>query len=208
MGGYPTPAAPVRSRCDDARVDPLAPPDPGTAVEPPTLTAGVAVLRPWRWDDAPALLTACQDPEITRWAGIPQPFGVNEAFAFLDEAAALWRQGSGASFAIADPATAQLLGAITRFGPDGHRATLGCWVAAAARGRGVGTAAISAITDWTFAVTDVVRIEAFILAGNEPSHRMMARAGYTREGTLRAWDLGPDGRPADCVSWSRLRDDG
>jgi RimJ/RimL family protein N-acetyltransferase len=188
-------------------VDQTIPRDPGTTAEPPTLAAGDAVLRPWRWNDAPALLAACQDPEIARWAAIPQPFGVNEAFAFLDEGAALWRHGSGASFAIADAATDALLGAITRFGPDGHRATLGCWVAAAARGRGVGTAAIRAITAWTFAVTEVTRVEAFILAGNEPSHRMMARAGFTREGTLRAWDLGPDGRPADCVSWSRLREE-
>jgi RimJ/RimL family protein N-acetyltransferase len=179
----------------------------GTAAEPPTLAAGDCVLRPWRWADAPALLAACGDPEIARWAGIPQPFGADEAFAFLDGAVTLWRDGAGAPFAIADAATDALLGAITRFGPDGHRATLGCWVAAAARGRGVGTAAIRAITDWTFAVTEATRIEAFILAGNEPSHRMMARAGYTREGTLRAWDLGPDGLPADCVSWSRLRDE-
>ena len=52
------------------------------------------------------------------------------------------------------------------------------------------------------------RIEAFILLDNEPSNRMMVRAGFTREGVLRAWDLGPDGRPADCVAWSRLRQDG
>ena len=153
------------------------------------------------------MLAACQDPEIAHWAGIPQPFGADEALAFLDGADTLWRDGTGAPFAIADATTGQLLGAITRFGPEGHRATLGCWVTAAARGRGVGTAAISLVTDWTFAMTDVTRVEAFILAGNEPSHRMMARAGFTREGLLRAWDLGPDGVPADCVSWSRLRSD-
>ena len=53
----------------------------------------------------------------------------------------------------------------------------------------------------------MVRVEAFILAGNDASHRMMARAGFTREGLLRAWDTGPDGTPQDVVSWARLRGD-
>ena len=165
------------------------------------------LLRPWRATDVPALVAACDDPDIARWAGMPQPFGPGEADAFLADARALWAEGGGTPFAITDAATGGLVGAITRFGPDGHRATLGCWVAAAARGRGVGTRAIRAITDWTFTTTDAVRVEAFILAGNEPSHRMMASAGFTREGLLRAWDTGPDGQPADCVAWSRLRTD-
>jgi RimJ/RimL family protein N-acetyltransferase len=109
-------------------MDQTLPRGTGTAAEPPVLRAGEVVLRPWRWADALAVLAACQDPAIIRWAGIPQPFGPDEAFAFLDGAATLWRDGSGAPFAIADPATDAVLGAITRFGPDGHRATLGCWV--------------------------------------------------------------------------------
>ncbi len=153
-------------------------------------------------------MAAFRDPLIERWAGIPLPFGQPEAVAFLEEAGAMWRDGTGASFAIATPADPDaLLGAVTRFGPDGHRATLGCCVAAAGRGRGIGTAAIGSITAWTFAVTATVRVDAFILAGNDAAHRMMARAGFTREGVLRAWDLGADGRPADCVSWSRVLGD-
>ena len=173
----------------------------------PTLSVDGFLLRPWRAADAPAIVAVCGDPEIARWAGTPQPFGRDEAAAFLDDAVALWAAGTGAPFAIVDAATGELLGAITRFGPDGHRATLGCWVVARARGRGVGTRAIVAVTEWTFTTSDVVRVEAFIVAANEPSHRMMARAGFTREGLLRAWDTGPDGEPEDVVSWARMRGD-
>jgi RimJ/RimL family protein N-acetyltransferase len=35
---------------------------------------------------------------------------------------------------------------------------------------------------------------------------MAQRAGFQREGVLRAWDL-LRGTPVDCVSYSRLRDD-
>lgn len=177
------------------------------AQTPPILRVDELLLRPWSADDIPALVEACADPEIMRWAGLPRPFDAAAAAAFVAETDALWGDGTGAPFAIVDAAAGTLLGAITRFGPDGHRATLGCWVAAAARGRGVGTRVIRAITDWTFATTETVRVEAFILADNEPSHAMMARAGFTREGLLRAWDSGPDDAPADCVSWARVRGD-
>ena len=174
----------------------------------PTLDLGDGLaLRPWRWDDAPAVLAACQDPEIERWAGLPQPFGEEATFAFLDGAMSLWSDGQGASFAMVDAEPGRLLGAITRYGPDGHRSTLGCWVAAPARGRGVGTRAIRAICDWTFAATATERIESFLLVGNAPSERMLVKAGFTREGLLRAWDVGADGRPVDCTAWSRLRGD-
>jgi RimJ/RimL family protein N-acetyltransferase len=44
------------------------------------------------------------------------------------------------------------------------------------------------------------------MAGNEASQRMTERAGFKREGLLRAWDL-LRGVPVDCVAYSRLRDD-
>jgi RimJ/RimL family protein N-acetyltransferase len=36
---------------------------------------------------------------------------------------------------------------------------------------------------------------------------MVERAGYQREGVLRAWDVLDDGLPVDCVVYSRLRSD-
>jgi RimJ/RimL family protein N-acetyltransferase len=52
---------------------------PGT-----TLTVDELILRPWRTADAAALLAACGDPEIARWAGLPQPFGPDDAEAFME----------------------------------------------------------------------------------------------------------------------------
>ena len=107
-----------------------------------TLTVDELVLRPWRPADATEVFGICQDPEIARWVTIPQPFLPADADAFIEGAQAMWRDGVGAPFAIVDAATEQLLGAVTRFGPDGHQATFGLWLAPAARGRGVGTRAL------------------------------------------------------------------
>lgn len=163
------------------------------------------LLRPWRDADAESLCAACQDPDIARWVSIPQPYTMADAQASIDESRSLWDEGS-AAFAIVDAASDRLLGAISRFGPDGHQATLGCWVAREARGRGVGTRALRAVSEWTLATTDVVRLETFIMVGNEVSERMVVRAGFRREGVLRSWET-LRGVPVDCVAYSRLRDD-
>ena len=92
-------------------------------------------------------------------------------------------------------------------GPDGHQATFGLWLTPLARGRGVGTRALRAVADWTFATTAAFRLDAYIMVGNDASMRMTERAGFQREGVARAWDLHHDGVPVDCVVYSRLRTD-
>jgi len=177
--------------------------EPGTI-----LTIDDLVLRPWRPADAPVLLAVCQDPEIARWVTIPQPFLPADAEAFIENAISMWRDGTGAPFAIVDASTGRLLGAVTRFGPDGHQATFGLWLAPDARGRGVGTRALRLVADWTFDTTAAIRLDAYIMVGNEASNRMTERAGFKREGIARAWDLHHDGVPVDCVVYSRIRGDG
>ena len=176
--------------------------EPGT-----TLTADDLILRRHRDGSVEGVSVVCQDPEIGRWVTIPQPFMPADADALIHNALAMWRDGTGAAFAIVDAATDRLLGAVTRFGPDGHQATFGLWLAADARGRGVGTRSLRLVTDWTFATTAAIRLDVFIMVGNEASDRMVERAGFRREGVLRAWDLHHEGVPVDCVVYSRVRGD-
>ena len=124
--------------------------EPGT-----TLTIDELVLRPWRPEDAPAVLEVCQDPEIARWVTIAQPFGPADADALISDGLAMWRDGTGAAFAVVEAATDRLLGAVTRFGPDGHEVTFGLWLVPEARGCGVGTRALRLVSDWTFATTEL-----------------------------------------------------
>jgi len=172
---------------------------------PVTLELDDIVLRPWRPGDVARLHAAGQDPEVARWVYLAQPFDVEAARAYLEGAMALWREGTGASFAIVDRAD-ELLGAVTRFGPEGHGATVGLWLVPGGRGRGIGTRALRLVLDWTFATTDVLRIDCYIEVGNEASMRMVERVGFRREGVLRSWDMAPHG-PIDCVVWSVLRSD-
>jgi RimJ/RimL family protein N-acetyltransferase len=73
--------------------------DDGTGT---TLAVDELALRPWRETDAPALLAACQDPEIARWVTIPLPYGPADADAFIASSQAMWRDATGAPFAIVE----------------------------------------------------------------------------------------------------------
>ena len=79
--------------------------EPGTI-----LTIDDLILRPWQPSDAPELLAVCQDPEIARWVTIPQPFLPADADAFIEKATSMWRDGTGAAFAIVDASTGWIEG--------------------------------------------------------------------------------------------------
>jgi len=173
-----------------------------------TLTDGAVTLRPWRPDDAPAVLAACQDPLIARFIPIPQPYTEADAQAFVEIRGRDWESEDERSFAIVDAATGKLLGSIARHGPFGHRATFGYWLVPQARGRGVATRALRLITDWTIATTEVIRLDLFTDLENHASGRVAQRVGFEREGIRRAWDVDRERRPVDMVFYVLVRDFG
>ncbi|MEQ4717115.1 GNAT family protein [Nonomuraea sp. B19D2] len=73
------------------------------------------------------------------------------------------------------------------------------------RGKGFMTRAVSMLVDWAFANTGLHRIVAGTEAGNAASHRVLERAGFSREGVHRGLFVGADGTRVDDVAWSRLR---
>lgn len=171
-----------------------------------TLSDGVVTLRRWRPADAPAMFAACQDPLIARFVPIPQPYELASAEGFIEARRNDGDGGEESGFAIVDAETGEVLGAISRHGPFGHRALFGYWLAPGARGRGFATRALDLIVDWTLATTDVIRLELYTDVANHASGRVAERAGFEREGVRRAWDLDRDGRPLDAMFYVRLRD--
>jgi len=53
------------------------------------------------------------------------------------------------------------------------------------RGKGYGTEAIRVIVDYLFLTKDIVRIQAITNVGNKPSQRVLEKADFSKEGTLR-----------------------
>jgi len=75
------------------------------------------------------------------------------------------------------------------------------------RNKGYGSEAVQILTDYLFLTKDVIRIQAVTSVGNIASQRILEKAGYKNEGTLRKalWEY--DGMWADGYMYSILREE-
>ncbi|MFJ9055865.1 MULTISPECIES: GNAT family protein [unclassified Streptomyces] len=161
---------------------------PARVPSPPSeLTDGVVWLRPVRAADAPAVARAGDDPEVARWTPFPSPFTAGHA---ADWMAAQDAAGT-VDLIVTDRADGtRVLGWVGLHDLDlpQRRAELGIWLAADARGRGVGRRAMALLTGWGFRELGLLRIAALCLSGNTRGRRAMEAAGFVPEGVLRAYE--------------------
>jgi RimJ/RimL family protein N-acetyltransferase len=154
-------------------------------------------LRPIGEDDIPAMVAACQDPEIPRWTRVPSPYTENDARAFLSRAA-------GVS-AILDASTGEFLGTVGWWWVADN-VQLGYWVKREARGRGVATRALRLVSEWAFAALGACRLQLLAEPANAASQRVAEKAGFHREALLRSY-VELKGRRRDAYMYALLRDD-
>jgi len=175
--------------------------------QPPVLTDGVVRLRAWKPADAPAVWAACQDALIVRFLPVPQPYTEAVAREYVARRALDWSSEGERSFAITDATTGEVLGSIARHLRAEHRAEFGYWLVPNARSRGVATRALRLFVDWSLETPGLIRLELYTHPENDASGRVAERAGFTREGVRRAWDLDRNGNPEDDVFYVLLRGD-
>ena len=161
---------------------------------------GELALRAWTENDVPALALAINDPEIAHWIPlIPQPYTEHDAREFLsgDIAAAEHR--------LAITLDGDVVGGIG-MGVNSHeyRGTIGYWVAAAVRGRGICTRALRLLSRHALDELELQRLELITDPDNVASQRVAEKVGFRREGVLRAHLRHPDGRIRDSVMFSLL----
>lgn len=148
----------------------------------------------------PALVEACNDPEIGYWIPlIPSPYTEKDALAFIrgevlpDEH----------SFAI--ELGRVVVGAIGMgVNSMNYRGRIGYWIAASSRGRGICTRALRLLSRWALDVLALQRLELITDPDNRASQRCAEKVGFRREGVLRAHLRHPDGRIRDSVMFSLL----
>ena len=157
------------------------------------------LLRSLTDDDVPAVVAACQDPELARFIpGFPSPYTESHARIWIDSRPSL---DKARTFLIVDATDGDLYGAIeVRLGEVG---SIGYWIAAEARGRGIATRATRLLSEWALTEGGVERLELTTHPDNVASQRVAEKAGFTREGTLRGHVKFPDGR-RDSVMFSLL----
>jgi RimJ/RimL family protein N-acetyltransferase len=177
--------------------------------EPVELLVDGLWLRPPSGEEADDALAMLRDPEVVRWNPAPVVVDLDSARAWCERGGD-WSDGTHATFSVLDVANARLLANVSvhEIAVDQATASIGYRVAPWARGRGVATRALIAVTDWSFATHGLARIQLFHHVANASSCRVATKAHYLLEGTLREASVGPDGHREDEHLHARLASDG
>jgi RimJ/RimL family protein N-acetyltransferase len=157
-------------------------------------------LRPWTLDDVPAIVAACNDPDIQHWIPvIPRPYTEEDAVEFIQGEL----PGIGArQFAITE--RGRVVGSIGMGVNNTRTGHIGYWCALEARGRGVTTRALRLLCRHALDDLRLERLELITDPDNRASQRVAEKAGFQREGVLRSHLVHPDGRRRDTVMFSLL----
>jgi RimJ/RimL family protein N-acetyltransferase len=164
-------------------------------------------IRHFRTGDAEPLARLANDREV--WLGLrdlfPHPYSIDDAHRFVAFAAGLTPP---TLFAIdVDGEFAGGIGFTPREDVERIGAEVGYWVGRAFWGRGIATAALRRLTAHAFAAQpELRRLFAVPFAANAASARVLEKAGFVREGTLRQSVI-KDGRVQDQFMYALLRDE-
>jgi RimJ/RimL family protein N-acetyltransferase len=163
-------------------------------------------LEPFAPQHVPAIAEVVVDPDILRFTGVPDPPEPGFPAEWVARYERGRRDGTREAFAAIAP-DGTFLG--TAMAPRIDRAAremeLGYLVAPPARGRGLGTALLRAMTGWGFD-EGALRLELRVSVANPASQRVAERAGYVREGVLRSLHF-KGGLRDDTIIYSRLPTD-
>jgi RimJ/RimL family protein N-acetyltransferase len=149
------------------------------------LTLQRCTIRPFRMSDAPSLAAHANNRKV--WRNLrdlmPHPYALSDAESFIGTVLADPRP---AHFAIdVDGAAVGGIGLRLRQDIERIGAELGYWLGEPFWGRGILSEAVPAFTRWALAEFDLTRIEAIVFEWNPASARVLEKAGFVLEGTLR-----------------------
>ena len=143
------------------------------------------MIREYRGSDIDSLVAHANNPNVSRNLEdrFPYPYTTEDAEKWLNHVA---DQDPLTSFAIA--ADGGVIGGIGfQHRQDVYRGTaeLGYWVGEDHWGRGIATRAVRSVTTWAFENFPLERMQARVFESNPASCRVLEKAGYTYEGSLR-----------------------
>jgi ribosomal-protein-alanine N-acetyltransferase len=186
--------------------DPTMPPLPPL---PEPLRDELASIRLAAERDIPEVLIAHQDdPSLADALGLGRPPSGAELGRAIEQTEPRLSGGAGATLTITSPGEDECVGQVEvdPVDPDHERTDLRVWVAPAARGHGLGRAALRLASTWLLTAAGLQRVQLLVDPGNEAMLRAAAAAGFTGEGRLREYVV-RRGRRIDVDVLSRIAED-
>lgn len=163
-------------------------------------------IRKWKLSDAKDLATALSNTKIqdNLRDGLPYPYTEQDG---IDYISAMLSADENETFAFAITVDGKVIGSIGVFRQGNiHRLTaeLGYYIAEEYWGKGIMTEAVIQICEYVFDKSDIIRIFAEPFAHNAASCRVLEKAGFQYEGTLRNNAI-KNGKVIDMKMYSRLK---
>lgn len=163
-------------------------------------------IRKWRLSDAADLAAALSNPKIldNLRDGLPYPYTEQDGEDYIS---AMLSADENETFAFAITVDDRAVGSIGVFRQGNiHRQTaeLGYYIAEEHWGKGFMTEAVRQVCRYVFENSDIIRIYAEPFAFNAASCRVLEKAGFNCEGTLRS-NAVKNGRVIDVKMYSLLK---
>ena len=163
-------------------------------------------IRRWELSDARDLATALSNKKIqdNLRDGLPYPYTEQDGKEFIS---AMLAANENDTFAFAITVNGKVIGSIGAFRQTNiHNKTaeLGYYIAEEYWGKGIMTEAVKQLCDYVFSHTDIIRIYAEPFSYNIGSCRVLEKAGFQYEGTLRSNAL-KNGNVLDMKMYSKLK---
>ena len=163
-------------------------------------------IKKWELSDAKDLSIALSNKKIqdNLRDGLPYPYTEEDGAAFISD---MLSADENDTFAFAITADGKVIGSIGVFRQGNiHRQTaeLGYYISEEYWGRGIMTEAVKQICEYVFNKSDIIRIYAEPFAYNAASCRVLEKAGFQYEGTLRN-NAVKNGKVIDMKMYSLLK---
>ena len=168
----------------------------------------IVKIRKWELSDAADLALVLSNKEIQNNLrdGLPYPYTEQDGKDYIS---AMLSANENETFAFAVTVDNKVIGSISVFRQENiHKQTaeLGYCVAEEYWGKGIMTKAVKQICEYVFDISDIIRIYAEPFACNRASCRVLEKAGFQYEGTLRSNAI-KNGKVLDMKMYSLLKDE-
>lgn len=180
-----------------------------TGIELVEIAAGPWQLRPPAATEAADALAMLHDPDTARWNPAPRVVDLGSAREWCERGGD-WSDGTHATFSVLEATTGRYAGNVSLWRvdlTDQRSAAIGYRTAPWARGGGVATAGVGAVTRWAIGALGIERIELPHAVLNPASCRVAEKTGYLLEGVLRQAFRAEDGTRYDEHLHARLATD-
>jgi len=163
-------------------------------------------IRKWKLTDAKDIAVALSNKNVqdNLRDGLPSPYSEQDGMDFISS---MLSANETETFAFAITLDDKAIGSIGVFRQQNiHRQTaeMGYYIAEEYWGNGIMTDAVKQICEYVFENSDILRIYAEPFAHNIGSCRVLEKAGFKYEGTLRS-NAVKNGKVVDMKMYSRLR---